>query len=56
MDDRGKAPFERCDNTLRLGEELGAGTRHMRRIEVLGTPIRDARFDFRRATASAPPG
>jgi len=56
MDDRGKAPFERCDNTLRLGEELGAGTRDMRRIEVLGTPIRELRFDFRRATASSPSG
>jgi uncharacterized protein (DUF362 family) len=56
LDDRGKAPFERCDNTLRLGEELGAGTRDMRRIEVLGTPIRDVRFDFRRATASSPSG
>jgi len=56
MDDRGKAPFERCDNTLRLGEELGAGTRDMKRIEILGTPIRDLRFDFRRATASSPPG
>jgi uncharacterized protein (DUF362 family) len=56
MDDRGKAPFERCDNTLRLGEELGSGTRDMQRIEVLGTPIRDLRFDFRRATASSPSG
>jgi len=56
MDDRGKAPFERCDNTLRLGEELGVGTRDMKRIEVLGTPIRELSFDFRRANASSLPG
>ncbi len=52
MADRGKAPFEQCDNTLRLGEELGVGTRDRKRIEVLGTPIREVRFDFRRVTSS----
>lgn len=56
MDDRGKAPFERSDNTLRLGEELGAGTRDLRRIEVAGTPIRELRFDFRRAPTASFPG
>jgi uncharacterized protein (DUF362 family) len=50
--DRGTAPFERCDSTLRLGEELGVGTRDRKRIEVLGTPIREVRFDFRRVTPS----
>ncbi len=49
MNDRGKAPFESCDNTLRLGEELGAGTRNMKRIEVVGAPIHEVRFDFRGA-------
>ena len=49
MADRGKAPFEHCDNTLRLAEELGVGTRDLRRIEVIGTPIAEARFNFRKA-------
>lgn len=49
MADRGTAPFETCDSTLRLAEEHGVGTRDLKRIEVLGTPVRDARFDFRRA-------
>src|ERR1022692_4906917 len=30
--DRGTPPFERCDSTLRLAEEAGAGTRDLRRI------------------------
>ena len=49
MADRGKAPFEHCDSTLHLAEELGVGTRDLRRIEVIGTPITQARFDFRKA-------
>jgi uncharacterized protein (DUF362 family) len=49
MAERGTPPFEVCDSTLRLAEELGLGTRDLRRIEVLGTPIAKARFDFRRA-------
>lgn len=48
MADRGKAPFEMCDSTLRLAEELGAGTRDLSRIEVVGTPIRDAVYQFRK--------
>jgi uncharacterized protein (DUF362 family) len=47
MADRGTAPFERSDSTLRLAEELGVGTRDLSRIEVLGTPIREALFKFR---------
>jgi hypothetical protein len=47
MADRGKAPFETCDSTLRLAEEHGVGTRDLRRIEVIGTPIAQARFPFR---------
>jgi uncharacterized protein (DUF362 family) len=47
--DRGTAPFEKCDSTLRLAEELGVGTRDLKRIEVLGTPIQDATFNFRKA-------
>jgi len=49
MADRGAPPFEACDSTLRLAEELGLGTRDLRRIEVLGIPIPKARFDFRRS-------
>jgi uncharacterized protein (DUF362 family) len=49
MADRGTAPFETCDNTLRLAEELGMGTRDLKRIEVVGFQIADARFPFRSA-------
>jgi len=47
MAERGTVPFETCDNTLRLAEELGVGTRDLRQIEVIGTPIREALFKFR---------
>ena len=46
MADRGTPPFERCDSTLRLAEDVGLGTRDLKRIEVLGTRIQEARFDF----------
>jgi len=46
MADRGSAPFETCDNTLRLAEHLGVGSRDLSRIEVVGTPIAKARFRF----------
>ncbi len=48
MSDRGTAPFENCDNTLKLAEEWGIGTRDLRRIEVLGLPSRKARSNFGR--------
>jgi uncharacterized protein (DUF362 family) len=44
---RGTAPFERCDNTLQLAEQLGVGTRDLKRIEMVGTPLREAVFKFR---------
>lgn len=44
--DRGMPPFEGCDSTLRLAEEAGIGTRDLKRIEVVGSPIADVRFDF----------
>jgi uncharacterized protein (DUF362 family) len=50
MADRGTPPFETCDSTLRLAEQLGVGTRDLNRIEVLGTPISEARFNFRSGT------
>jgi hypothetical protein len=46
MADRGVPPFEKCDSTLKLAEQLGAGTRDLSRIEVVGTPIAKARYKF----------
>jgi uncharacterized protein (DUF362 family) len=46
MSDRGAAPFETCDSTLRLAEGLGVGRRDLKHIEVVGTPIPKARFKF----------
>jgi hypothetical protein len=47
MADRGTAPFETADSTLGLAEGLGVGSRDLLRIDVVGTPITEARFDFR---------
>lgn len=47
MAERGAAPFETCDNTLRLAEDLGVGTRDLGRIEVVGESIRNVTFKFR---------
>ena len=60
MADRGTPPFERCDSTLKLAEEVGLGTRDLKRIEVIGTPIQEAKFDFasiraKRRASPAPP-
>jgi len=49
MADRGTAPFEKCDSTLKLAEQLGLGTRDLKRIDVIGTPIAEARMSFRAA-------
>ena len=49
MADRGTAPFESCDSTLRLAEQLGVGTRDLKRIEVIGERIADVAFDYRKA-------
>jgi len=49
MADKGGAPFEGCDSTLKLAEQLGIGTRDLRRIEVLGVPISQAKISFRNA-------
>ncbi len=54
---RGTPPFERCDSTLALAEGVGIGTRDLRRIEVVGASIAEAKFDFagmRRERASRP--
>ncbi len=47
MADRGTAPFENCDNTMRLGEELGIGSRDLARIEVIGERPSEVVCDFR---------
>jgi uncharacterized protein (DUF362 family) len=44
--DRGTAPFEKCDNSLKLAEGLGVGTCDLKRIEVVGASIESARFPF----------
>jgi uncharacterized protein (DUF362 family) len=50
MADRGTAPFEDCDSTLRLAEDAGIGTRDLGRIEVIGVRIREAAIPFRQLT------
>ena len=47
MADRGTAPFETRDSTLKLAEQSGLGTRDLSRIEVLGLPIEKGRVYFR---------
>lgn len=39
MADCGTPPFETCDSTLRLADDVGIGTRDLNRIEVIGTLI-----------------
>jgi uncharacterized protein (DUF362 family) len=46
MAERGQPPFRRSDNMLKLAEEAGLGTRDLSRIEVVGTSLSDAVFDF----------
>lgn len=48
MADRGTAPFETSDSTLKLAEQLGIGTRDLSRIEVRGLPIEKGRIDYRK--------
>jgi uncharacterized protein (DUF362 family) len=48
MADRGTPPFETSDNMLRLAQQLGVGSRNLKQIEALGTPIAKVRFNFRR--------
>ena len=54
MADCGTAPFENCDSTRGLGEELGVGSRDLRRIEVIGAKIAEVVFDYRKARGSGP--
>ncbi len=42
----GESPFTTSDNFLELAEAKGLGSRDLERIEVAGTKVREARFDF----------
>src|ERR1039458_5223959 len=44
---RGAPPFEKCDSTLQLAEELGVGPRDRRCIEMVGSPLRGTLFRYR---------
>jgi uncharacterized protein (DUF362 family) len=44
--DRGSGPFVRGNNSLKLGEAVGIGTTDLKRIEVVGLPINQAKIDF----------
>jgi uncharacterized protein (DUF362 family) len=46
MAGRGTPPFETCDSTLGLAEDVGIGSRDLKRIEIAGAQIRDVMFDF----------
>ena len=46
MADRGTPPFQKADNTMKLAEDHGVGTRDLKRIEVVGLPIAEGRMDF----------
>jgi len=56
MTDRGTPPFKKSnsDNMLRLAEDAGLGTRDLKRIEVIGTPVKDALFNYAAACEPAP--
>lgn len=43
---RGTAPFHTCDNMMNLAEALGAGSPDLKKIEVRGLRIDEARFPF----------
>jgi uncharacterized protein (DUF362 family) len=45
--DRGKAPFENCDSTLKIAEEAGIGTRDLAKIEIAGPALKTLQFAFR---------
>ena len=51
MGDRGSPPFEDSDSTLKLAEDIGIGTRDLKRIEVIGAPIHSSMVDFAKIRA-----
>jgi hypothetical protein len=54
MAERGTPPFQTSDNTMKLAEGHGVGTRDLSRIEVIGTPIAEARMEFQKFRAPTP--
>jgi hypothetical protein len=43
---RGSIPFHVGDNHLKLAESAGIGTTDLKRIEVVGVSVREAKFNF----------
>jgi len=43
---KGSTPFERCDNTLLLAEQLGVGTADLDKIDVRGLSVKEAAVRF----------
>lgn len=44
--EKGQPPFVRGDNSLKLAEAVGIGSANLKRIEVVGVSIKDAKIDF----------
>lgn len=44
--DKGTSPFIRGDNSLKLAEAVGIGSTDLKRIEVVGVSIKEAKIDF----------
>lgn len=45
---RGQGAFAKCENTLLVAEGMGLGSADLQKIPVVGTPIEQAKFLFRR--------
>jgi uncharacterized protein (DUF362 family) len=56
MGQKGEMPFSRCDNKLRLAEQLGVGTCDLSQIEVVGRSIKEVAFDFKTLREKRPAG
>jgi hypothetical protein len=56
MGQKGTIPFFRCDNKLRLAEQLGVGTCDLSQIEVVGRSIQEVAFDFKTLREKRPAG
>ena len=56
MGQKGTMPFNRCDNKLRLAEQLGVGTCDLSQIEVVGRSIKEVAFDFKTLREKRPAG
>jgi uncharacterized protein (DUF362 family) len=44
--EKGQPPFVRGDNSLKLAEAVGIGSADLKRIEVVGVSIKEAKIDF----------